>query len=66
VDNLLIGAEDETNSRLVIAQLKNFFKLTDLGVLKNMIGWDILRDENSVLVKQNSYIDKVVSKFNFN
>jgi Reverse transcriptase (RNA-dependent DNA polymerase) len=50
----------------VIAQLKDFFKLTELGVLKNMIGLEIIRDENSILVNQKSYIDKVVNKFNFN
>jgi Reverse transcriptase (RNA-dependent DNA polymerase) len=66
VDDLVIGAENETNARLVIAQLKDFFKLTELGVLKNMIGWEIIRDENSILVNQKSYIDKVLSKFNFN
>jgi Reverse transcriptase (RNA-dependent DNA polymerase) len=66
VNDLVTGAENETNARLVIAQLKDFFKLTDLAVLKNMIQWEILREENSILVNQKSYIDKVVNKFNLN
>jgi hypothetical protein len=41
IDDLVIGAENEPRGKTIISPLQGFFKLTDLRVLKNIIGWEI-------------------------
>jgi len=66
VDDLAILGPNITTIKEFISEIKKYFKIKDLGVIKDYLGIDI--DYNPDLgylkLSQGNYIDKVLAKFN--
>ncbi|KAG8497798.1 hypothetical protein CXB51_007413 [Gossypium anomalum] len=66
VDDMLIAAKDKGEIRKVKAQLREEFKMKDLGPAKKILGMEILRDRKAskLYLSQKGYIEKVLCRFN--
>ena len=66
VDEMLIAAEDKEEIRKIKVQLNKDFEMKNLGMTKNILGMEILRDRKAskLYVSQKGYIKKVIHKFN--
>ena len=66
VDDMLIAAEDKEEIRKIKVQLNKDFEMKNLGMTKNILGMEILRDRKAskLYVSQKGYIKKVIHKFN--
>ena len=66
VDDMLIAAKDKEEIRKVKVQLNKDFEMKNLGMTKNILGMEILRDRKAskLYVSQKGYIKKVIHKFN--
>ncbi|WVZ49528.1 hypothetical protein U9M48_000876 [Paspalum notatum var. saurae] len=63
---MLIAAKSKVDIANLKAQLSSEFEMKDLGAAKKILGMEISRDRNSVLLflSQHSYIQKVLHRFN--
>ena len=66
VDDLLIATSDQILMNDVKLCFHNKFKMKDLGPLSWFLGNEFIRDSSSIQMKQERYIEKVLSRFNMN
>jgi hypothetical protein len=68
VDDLAIIGPNLDTIKSFIKELKNYFKLKDLGQIKDYLGVEIAYDLNKGRLKlnQSKYIQKVLDRFNIN
>jgi hypothetical protein len=66
VDDMLIVAKSKKEITTLKAQLSSEFEMKNLGVVKKILGMEIIRDNKSGLLflSQHDYINKVVHHFN--
>ena len=66
VDDMLIAAKEKEGIKRVKAQLSREFKMKDLRVATKILGMEILRDGQAVMLylSQKWYIEKVFHRFN--
>ncbi|KFY67852.1 hypothetical protein V497_00175, partial [Pseudogymnoascus sp. VKM F-4516 (FW-969)] len=68
VDDLAIIGPNLDTIKAFIKELKNYFKLKDLGIIKDYLGVEISYDIKNGKLKlgQSKYIQKVLDRFNIN
>lgn len=64
VDDFLIYSNDAKGAELLKNQLKSEFQIKDLGEVKQFLGMRISRDEHSIRLDQEQYIDQLLKRFN--
>jgi hypothetical protein len=66
VYDILITAKSKKEITSLKAHLSSEFQMKDLGVAKNILGMEIIRDGNSglIFISQHNYINKVLHCFN--
>lgn len=55
VDDIIISSNSDTEVDLLKSQLKSFFKLRDLGIMKYFLGLEIARSSEGIHVCQRKY-----------
>ena len=67
VDDLLLFARDLGTIKRLKAMMSSAFKMTDLGEVKHILGWNITRDRaaRTIFIDQEKYVSKVLDKFGF-
>ena len=64
VDDFLLFSNDSRSTELLKSQLMTEFRIKDLGEVRQFLGMRIKRDENSICLDQEQYIDQLLKKFN--
>jgi Reverse transcriptase (RNA-dependent DNA polymerase) len=63
VDDLLIYGESQGSVDQIADKLAESFTMTDIGVPDEMIGWNISRVNDSIVVTQEKYIRRLQAKY---
>jgi len=65
VDDMALFTTDDTAMDILKKQLASKFEISDLGPIKQMVGYEFTRDESRRLMKvsQTQYISRVLEKF---
>jgi hypothetical protein len=63
IDNIAIISPDENNIKEFINNIKSYLDLKDLGPIKDYLGIQIDRTQNSFKLHQKDYIIKILTKF---
>jgi Reverse transcriptase (RNA-dependent DNA polymerase) len=63
VDDLLICGQSEESVDRIADKLAESFTMTDIGVPDEMIGWNISRVNDSIVVTQEKYIRRLQKKY---
>ena len=68
VDDMLVACKEKRHLEQVKEMLKAEFEMKDLGSAKRILGMEIERDRSKRVLRlsQNSYISKVLSRFEMN
>ena len=68
VDDMLIVGQDSSLINRLKLELSKSFAMKDLGPAKQILGMKIVRDrkEGLIWLSQESYIEKVLERFNMN
>ena len=68
VDDMLIVGQDSTMINRLKLELSKSFAMKDLGPAKQILGMKIVHDrkEGLIWLSQESYIEKVLERFNMN
>lgn len=66
VDHLLLFSNDIEAKNLVKKQLREKFKMKDLGPVQNLLGMQIHRNrkQGKISINQAAYVDNILRKFN--
>jgi hypothetical protein len=63
VDDLLLFGPDLNDLKIIQDQLKNRFKMTDLGQLSHYLGMEITITSDQLTLIQSIYMKKVLKQF---
>ena len=63
VDDLVIIGNNEAHIKQVKEELKERFKMTDLGTLHYYLGVEISQHPNQIFLSQTKYATKLLRKF---
>lgn len=64
VDDFLVFSNDTKGTESLKIQLRSEFKIKDLGEVKQFLGMKIIRDDNTISLSQEQYIDQLLKRFN--
>jgi hypothetical protein len=64
VDDLAILSPSANDIEAFINEIQRFFKIKNLGPIKEYLGIEITRTKDSLLLNQTKYIDKLLDKYN--
>ncbi len=65
VDDLAIIGPNKDNIKILIQNLKKFFNIKERGLIKDYLRIEVIRNSNTLSLKQTKYIEKVVEKYGF-
>lgn len=65
VDDMLIACQDMSEINKLKAELKDHFKMKDLGAARKILGMEIIRhrEKSQILLSQKGYLKKVLARF---
>ena len=66
VDDLVLMATCDRDMSDLKEKLCQRFKMSDLGLIHHILGITVIETDGAMLLSQQSYIEKVVTKFNMN
>ena len=66
IDDLAIIGPKLDTIKAFIKNLKQFFKLKELGLIKDYLGIEVEYKEHSLKLYQTKYIDKILARFDMN
>ena len=64
VDDLLIACSDESQVLAIKAIMKEIFKMTDMGIIKRFLGFEVLIKDNGIFLSQTKYTEGILKKYN--
>ncbi|KAK1431336.1 hypothetical protein QVD17_07793 [Tagetes erecta] len=63
VDDIILTGDDESELKLVKTQLKNKFKIKDLGELKYFLGIEVLKSSTGLILSQRKYCLDLLNEY---